>query len=438
MAGRDINIPFGPDRTGALDLSSIVPEVDPSSKEDGEDLGHTDRFEAVGARTNVSEEEINGAYNRAFADVAPVGVTDSEAEPEPGAQGDAGLEVSGAAISEIDGAESAAAEFEGDATGAGFEVETEGDAEGNPAGNAVADVQASLVALKDSIDQGRQLKAREKERDEFGQRLDEARKELADREDILANYREIVAEQDTIIDENTRQREARKNELAQLVADQEQISEELQRMREYNDSRLEPLETALGRAKATAEQAKNDERSRKSELSAAESEKRRAEGGDDAAMATARFEVAQQAFDEAAARSQAAKEALDRAQKQYDDLREQVEQAEAPLERSLEDLDKQIEELKESITRLGDTISAANKRRQYCDTVYQYPDETAKLRESVEADEEIARRMDVENDELRDRLAESKARSKTAKLVIGAVIAIIVVIIIVFFVVAGR
>ena len=87
---------------------------------------------------------------------------------------------------------------------------------------------------------------------------------------------------------------------------------------------------------------------------------------------------------------------------------------------------------------MGETISAARKRRQYCENVYQYPDETAKLRASVEADEETVRRMDEENEELRDRLADSKARSRTAKFAIAAVIAIIIIIIVAFVVIGGR
>ena len=38
MAGRDFNIPYGPDKTGGFDLSKIVPEVtpaDPSASDDG-------------------------------------------------------------------------------------------------------------------------------------------------------------------------------------------------------------------------------------------------------------------------------------------------------------------------------------------------------------------------------------------------------------------
>ena len=296
-------------------------------------------------------------------------------------------------------------------------------------------MQSSLVALKDSIGQGRELKAREKEREDFSQKLDLDREELADREDILANYDALVAEQDEIIYQTNEQREARKSELALVTAQQEETSDALERMREYHDSQLEPVESMLGRAKAAAEQAKNDERSRKSELNAAESESRRAEGGDDAAMAAAKLNVVQQAYEEAAARSEAAKEALAQAQKQYDDMKERVEQAEAPLERSIEDLTRQTDELKESINRLGDTISIARKRRQYCDTVYQYPEETDKLRESVLAGEQTVRQMDIENDELRDMLAQSKEKSKIAKLAIAGVVALVIVILIIVFVV---
>jgi len=415
MAGRDITIPFGPDRTGGIDLSSALPEVDPNisleaSGSEGAALPDV-AFEAASEQVYADAPVEDFAPNEEVAGepkVGPADYSEPAVEAEP-----------------VDFAEDMAMDGEGDEP-----------KENAPDGRL--DVSASLAALRESINQGRELKVRQKERDEFEQKLNEDREELDDREDILANYFAIVAEQDEIIDQSTEQREARKNELAQLVAQKEETEASLQSMRDYHDAQMKPLETSLGRVKAAAEQAKNDERSRKSELNAAESEMRRAEGGDDAAMLAARLEVVQQAYDEAVARSAQAKEDLGRAQKKYDDLREQVADAEAPLERSIEDLDSQIEELKESVNRLGETISAARKRRQYCENVYQYPDETAKLRASVEADEETVHRMDEENEELRDRLADSKARSRTAKLAIAAVIAIIIIIIVAFVVIGGR
>ena len=430
MSGRDIQIPFGPDRTGGMDLSSLIPEVQPV--DEAEEAFIEEGYLPDSAFEATPSQDYARGYVQDYAqeavDVAPVedyqqAVPDEIQDilPENAEQIEA---VAENASAEEDPVES--------------ELIEEAEETGGKAAGAVADVQASLVALKDSIDQGRQLKAREKEREEFGQKLDADREELADREDILENYFDLVAEQDAIINEKTQLRDARKFELSQLVAQQEEVTESLQRMRDFHDSQLQPLETTLGRAKATAEQAKNDERSRKGELNAAETGRRRAEGGDDEAMAIARLEVAQQAYEEAATRSAAAKDALDNAQRQYDDLRDQVEQAEAPLERSLEDLEGQIEELKESVNRLGDEISAARKRRQYCETVYQYPDETAKLRASVEADEETARRMDEENEELRDLLADSKQRSKTAKIAIAGVIVLVILIIVLIVVLGGK
>ena len=122
----------------------------------------------------------------------------------------------------------------------------------------------------------------------------------------------------------------------------------------------------------------------------------------------------------------------------FDNLKEQVDQAEAPLENALEDLDKQTEQLKDEIARLGDEISAASKRRQYCDTVYQYPDETEKLRSSIAADQDSLHRLDEENDELRTRLAESKAKSLPAKVFIAVVVVIIIVFICLFWFLSSQ
>ena len=338
-----------------------------------------------------------------------------------------------------DGAAQIAPETDGiPAIEAGGEGENLADRRGGDADASQLDeVQSSFLALKDSIGQGRELKARERDREELRERIKKDREELADRENIIANYQSVVGEQDAIIAQNTQQREMRKAELARVSAEASEAQDALERMRDYHDQQLNPLETELGRARATAEQAKNDERSRKAELNAAEKEAERAEGGD-SKVASAKVQVFEDAYNEAVARSNAAKELLDQTQKAYDDACAQVEQAEAPLERSIDDMNSQIEELKESINRLGDSISAATKRRQYCDSVYQYPDETAKLRQSVESDEALARQMDTENKELRGRLAESKKKAKTAKIAIGAVIAIVVIMIIAFIVVSVR
>ena len=485
MAGRDITIPFGPDRTGAIDpLSPDVPGPFDDVREDVADesvdlsalvpaVMDETPADAVVQAASIPSEGVPASDARAYAPfgaAAPDAAAPGAAPYDADAAGNTGefepVSATGQSWNEKAPAGSSyvsprvdSGEADGYAAGVASGMPSTGDAravsatpespaasempdapegeQGEADESEAIDVPASLVALKDSIDQGRQLKARERERDEFGQRLDEDREELADREDILANYHALVAEQDSIINQNTQQRDSRKAEMAQLVAEQEETSAALERMRTFNDAQLEPLEMALGRAKANAERAKNDERSRKAELNAAESESRKAEGGD-AAMASARLEVAKQAFDEASAASASAKSNLEQVQKQYDDMREQIEQAEAPLERSLEDLGGRIDELKESIARLGETISTATKRRQYCDTVYQYPEETHKLRASVEADEQTARRMDEENDELRNRLAVSRKRSMKAKVAIAIVILIAIVVVVGFVVLGNR
>ena len=382
MADRDITIPMGPDRTGEIDLPPI-------------DFG--DAYESASGMPAAQGYPGQGFEASEDAEIAYAGYND---------QAEDGGEYHAGGISDDE------------ASSLGMD-----------------DVQMSFLALKDSIGQGRELKAREKELDEFAQQLDADREELADREDILANYTVMVSDLDNVIAQHSQQRDARKAELAEVTAKLDETTEALNRMRDYHDGQMEPFETNLGRARAYADQAKNDERSRKSELSAAESELKRAETGDDTNMANARLEQVKIAFDEARSRSETAKEQLDQAQRAYDDAMAQVEQAEAPLEHSIEDLEKQSNELKESINRLGEDISIARKRRQYCDSVYQYPEETAKLRERVRSDEQKMLELDAEADDLRERLSQSKEQSKKAKIAIGIVIAIIIILIVVVFVV---
>lgn len=388
MADRDINIPMGPDRTGEIELPPI-------------DFG-----DAGGQVEAAADPFAEPAYPQTATDpqgeVAYAGFNDQRYEE----------------LAEK------------------YDIGGLSDEEANAQG--IDDVQMSFLALKDSIGQGRELKAREKELDEFANQLDDDREELRDREDILANYQVMVTDLDNVIAQHTEQRDSRKAELAQVTAQLDETTEALERMREYHDGQMDPFEKNLGRARAYADQAKNDERSRKSELSAAESELKRSNANDDTTMAAARHEQVAAAYDEARARSEAAKEQLDQAQKAYDDAIAQVEQAEAPLERQIEDLQKQADELKDSINRLGDEISVQRKRRQYCDTVYQYPEETAKLREAVRSDEQKMLQLDAEADDLRDRLAQSKEQSKKAKIAIGVIIAIIVIAIVLAVVLLNR
>ena len=469
MAGRDFNIPYGPDKTGGFDLSKIVPEVipaDPSASDDGS-------AGAVEAAPSVAEMDIPSVVPSQSADPGQTTAmpvldraavyADVEAELaneqvnaaaapnqlEPVVSQSHGEQPSAAAVSDDQQASapiiapdfgSAASSAETPDSGSLVTDSTEGleeDVEGEGRSQAIEDVQRSFAALKDSIGQGRELKARERELEDLEQKIADDKEELADRDNILANYQSLVAEQDAIIAQNTQQRDAQKATLAQVVAKTEETSDALDRMREYHDAQLDPYETALGRARGDADRAKNDERSRKSELNAAETEARRAEKGGDTTMAQAKLEMAKSSHDEAVSRSTAAKEALEEAQRNYDEMRAQVEQAEAPLERSLEDLQKQTEELKEDINRLGEVISTATKRRQYCDSVYQYPAETEKLRQTIFDDEASAEQLDLENEELRDLLAQSKAGSTKAKVVIGIIAAVIIfVIFLVWFLLA--
>ena len=300
------------------------------------------------------------------------------------------------------------------------------------------DIQMSILALKDSIGQGRELKEREKEREELAEALEADHVELADREDILANYQALVAEQDAIVDGCTQKREAAKSELSQLTVALEQAQGELEYLREQHAQLLQPIEGDLGRARAAADQAKNDERSRKSELNAAEAELRKANEADANTMEVARHQQVQAAYEEARVRSEQAKEQLAQVQKAYDEAKQRAEQAQGPLERNIADYNNRMAALKEDIAELGDNISAAMNRRQYCDTVYQYPDETAKMRAEIEQAEVVARQMDDENAVLREQLAQSKQKARKAKVAIAVVIVIIVVIVVSFIVLSGR
>ena len=310
--------------------------------------------------------------------------------------------------------------------------------EGEAEPQAMDEIQMSILALKDSIGQGRELKEREKEREELAEALEADYIELADREDILKNYQRIVAEQDAIVADCTQKRDAAKAQIAQLTAGVEQAQAQLDALREQHAMQLQPIESDLGRARAAADQAKNDERSRKSELGAAESELRKAAEGDANTMAAARHQLVQDAYDEAVARSNQAKERLAQVQKAYDDAKQRAEQAQGPLTRNIEDMNAQIEALKEQVNGLGDEISVARNRRQYCDAVYQYPDETAKMRAEVQEAEELARQMDEENDALREQLADSRRKARTAKIAIAVVIILIIIIVVAFVAAAGR
>lgn len=293
------------------------------------------------------------------------------------------------------------------------------------------DVHMSFAALKDSFGQSRELKARDKEMEEFRARLEEQQQELDDRDYILQNYEMLVSEQKHIIDECTRQREANKESLAHATQQIEQISAELENAKEYHATQMQPLQTEIGRAKAAADQAKNDERSRKSELNAAESEVRHAASANDAAVAQAKYDHIKQAYDQACGISEDAQANLDDLQRIYDDAVHQIEQVEGPLEHSIRDLQEEETALKESIAQLGEDISVARKRLQYCEGVKLYPEETEKLRQEVQLDEQDLQDMQEEYDLLNDQLELSKSKARKAKMTLGLGIAVVVIFVIV-------
>ena len=444
MARRDISIPFGPDKTGGIPLDALPTEgEEPHNDPFGDPVDAPPSSSLSSSLPNPSENPMPSYGQEQAHDVdyrVPVQVSVSDIAQEPSdtapAASSAAAQDEGPAQSSL--REGGHAEPSGSAGPADVEYNPGGLTEEEATAQGMDDIQLSILALKDSIGQGRELKEREKERKELAEALEADHIELADREDILANYHTIVAEQDAIIDECTQKREAAKNELSQLTVSLEQTQAQLEALREEQAQQLQPIESDLGRARAAADQAKNDERSRKSEMSAAESELRKANDADGNMMEVARYQQVQNAYDEARARSEQAKERLAEVQKAYDEAKQRAEQAQGPLERNIADLNKRMESLKESISSLGEELSAARNRRQYCDTVYQYPNETALMRSEIEQAEALARQMDAENDMLREQLAQSKKKAFKAKVAIAIVIVIIIVIIVAFIVVSGR
>ena len=400
MADRDFNIPMGPDRTGNIDLQPI-------------DFGDGSTADDATLKSYFSDSAQQGDAHGRYQQTSPIDIAPSDTSVEPMEDGDF--------LPAQDD------EYESDS------VSSE-----QARGQGLDDVQMSFVALTDSIKQGRELKSREKERDALNERILADREELADREDILANYHYLVAEQDDIIARSTQERDVLKAELSEVTARNEETSEALARMRDYHDGQIQPLESALARAQVDADQAKNDERSRKSELNAAEAELRRAESEGERTVASSKVQQIELARNEAHMRYEYAKNVLDQAQDAYDDMRAEFEQAESPLERAIEDFEARSDELKDQIAQLGETIATARKRRQYCDAVYQRPDETAALRQDVEADEATMQQMDEENDALRAQLEQSKQQSKKAKIALGIIIVVIIAIIVAFVVTSAH
>jgi len=507
MSGRDIKIPFGPDKTGGLPLDAIpvegeaepyrdpfeAPLVDqgnpanpatlanpatsvepsasslaatlpstmelPATQDAARDAGWGESGRAYEGMPGGEREPGGAAAEMQAVDMpADEGFGASVKNPLYGGPADADTDErfaneEGAAVfegaAEFEGAEAAQATVSADGTAPiAYDAAAEAvDApEYHPGGitdeeataQGMDPMQMSILALKDSIDQGRELKEREKDRKELAEALEADHVELADRENILANYQTLVAEQDAIIADCTQRREAAKAELSQLTVALEQNQTQLEALREQQAQQLQPLETDLGRARAAADRAKNDERSRRAELNSAESELRKANEQEANSMAIARHDQAKAAYDEARAHSNQAKDQLAQIQKAFDEAKQRFEQARGPLERSIKDITSRMEQLKEAINSLGEQLTAARNRRQYCDTVYQFPNETAQMRSEVEQAEALARQMDAENEVLREQLAQSKKKARTAKRAIALVIAIIIVIIVAFVVVSGR
>lgn len=409
MAVREFDIPFGPDKTGGMGFAELgiddgAAARDPFAEPPSDAFARARGQERAGLPDEPELEDIEGF---ALEDDAFAGPEDSQLT------GPVGLPRRRQAS---DGAPEPARGEDGP-----------GD-----------DVQTSFAALRSSFGQSRELKARQREIDELADQLRLDREELADREDIIANYEALVAEQDRIIEEASALREEDKAELSAIAHDIEAAEDELAEMREYHNRQMQPLETELGRARAGAEQAKNDERSRKSELNAAEAELRKAASASDATMLQAKVDQFREAYDKACDISAEAQDILAEVKRIYDDAVNEVESREGPLERSIDDMEHREEELKESIAQLGDEMSAARKRRQYCEAVYQYPEETEKLRRTVAADEDALDEMQLDYDDLSALLARTKADARKAKVMLGLVVAVIAILAIALVVVFTR
>ncbi len=418
MALREFNIPFGPDKTGGLGFAELGIEEETEEVKDpfaeppkgafARDTSHV----KAGLPAEPDFQDIDG-----FSEEAALPPTERNPE-HPGAT----------SIPAVPIADPRPA-VRSDATQPIKSEAEPGD---------YNDVSHSFAALRSSIGQSRELKARERELEEFRTQLRLDREELADRQSILNDYESLVAQQDKIIREATEIREEDKAELAAIAQEIEDTEAELAELQEYHNQQMQPLETELGRAKASVEQAKNDERSRKSELNAAETELRRAGTGGDATMLQAKVDQIHEAYEKAKDISAQAADILKEVQRIYDDAADQIQQTEGPLERSIQDLEQHEADLKERIADLGEDISVARKRRQYCDAVYQYPDETAKLQRTVEEDDAELKAMEEDYRELEGLLAQSKANARKAKVAIGLVIAIIVIFVVALAVILLR
>ena len=291
------------------------------------------------------------------------------------------------------------------------------------------EVSKSFGALKDAIEQGRELKAREREHDALVEQIDADKEELADRDNILVNYASMAAEQDNRISLSNQQREQLRAEIAQASQKLQEVQGEYDSLRAYHAQTIAPLESELGRATAAADQAKSDERSRKSEFNAAESELSKA-AEDRINIAQAKFNQVNAAYNEAKARTELAKDQLNEAQKAYDVKRRQFDSEEAPLEKVIDDLENRISGLKTQVSEIEASLDRLVDRRQYIEDVYRNPDDTEELRVEVADNEATERKMTEETDELRELLAQSKEQSKKAKVTIGIVVAAIILIII--------
>ena len=294
-----------------------------------------------------------------------------------------------------------------------------------------SETRESFSALRDSISQGRELKAREKEHSALVEHIEAGKEELTDRENILMNYQAIAGEQDAILAQKSQERQAAAQELSDVQARTKETEQALDRMRSYHSQQLKPLEKTLGQAKAAADQAKNDERSRKSELNSVESELRKA-ADEDIEIVQEKQRLILTAYNEAKARTESAKDVLKQADKSYNATKKQFDGEEAPLRKEIKQLKDRAKELKDMMASLDETISRVQDRRQYVENVYRNPDETAELRASIASDEASEKQMSAENEELRAQFEETKGRARKAKfMVIGIIAAIIVVIVLV-------
>ncbi len=290
----------------------------------------------------------------------------------------------------------------------------------------------SFAALKKSMEQGYDLKMKQKAYAEYTSTLNTLKDAHSDRVNIAQNFNALVEEQENLIAAGNAELDSCNAQIHEIEAQIDAKNNELVRVKKEQEQALKPLEEELALAEAKLASA-NDEfkqvKAQRDSLDLFEAEPQDAQQVQDSHN---------QVVADVEAKRESAKAAQKAAQRALDDQA----RANKAEQRAISDEIKKLDSKKSEVARYAQEqqkrVSTAKERIAFCNHVIAHPEETEKMQQRIVENEATAAEMNTQIEQLSVVHEKSvRASSKARGVIIVGVIAVIVLIIL-FIIVGNR